>query len=612
MDKWLKTFQAKKPRIGDENANTNISTTNQQQMHSESIPSTSATIDSKNSTISILQGKTNSDSTHRMNLSKKQRNYQAEYLKYGFTSIMIKNIPRPKCLLCLEILANDSMKPSRLSRHLITKHPEHEKKPVEFFTRCLKSCDVQSNTLRKFTKLNDKCLEASLEVSYLIAKNKKPHTIGETLILPAALKMVEMIHGTEYAEKLKSIPLSAKTVKNRIERIADDLKKQVIEKMLLCGKFAIQLDESTDVSNMSQLLVFTRFVFNTEIFEELLFCEPLKERCTGQDIFLTVNDFFNANNISWKNCLSITSDGAAALTGIKKGFKGKVIEIAPHVIFIHCIIHRQAIAAKKLEPKLHEVFQEVISVVNYIKARPLNSRIFSILCNEMGSTHENLLYYTPVRWLSRGKVLSRVVELKDELRIFFTEKQNFSSKFKDFFYDEKWLSLVCYLGDIFEKINILNLALQNKGNVLTMYAKVIAFRKKLAQWREHFDNGHLEMFPSFCDFITENSINITETKNIIHVHLKNLEAEFFELFKHISNENCQWVLNPFLDTAKIDHRPIILQEQLIEIREDVNLKVAFEEKELHIWWLNLKNEYLDLSNIANDALLPFGPHICVK
>lgn len=52
------------------------------------------------------------------------------------------------------------------------------------------------------------------------------------------------------------------------------------------------------VSNTSQLMVFNRFCFNKEI-RELLFCEPLKERCTGEDISSTVNDFFNKNNVLW-------------------------------------------------------------------------------------------------------------------------------------------------------------------------------------------------------------------------------------------------------------------------------------------------------------------------
>jgi hypothetical protein len=50
-----------------------------------------------------------------------------------------------------------------------------------------------------------KALLASFEVSYLIVKRKK------TLLLPAAMKMCEIMHGENYGEALKTIPLSNKT-----------------------------------------------------------------------------------------------------------------------------------------------------------------------------------------------------------------------------------------------------------------------------------------------------------------------------------------------------------------------------------------------------------------
>lgn len=88
----------------------------------------------------------------------------------------------------------------------------------------------------------------------------------------------------------------------------------------------MQLGESTDVSNVSQFMVFAGFCFNNEI-DKVLFCEPLKEKCTGEDTFSTVSDFFNKSNILWKNRVSVTTNGVAALTGIKNVFQGKVTEL---------------------------------------------------------------------------------------------------------------------------------------------------------------------------------------------------------------------------------------------------------------------------------------------
>lgn len=43
-----------------------------------------------------------------------------------------------------------------------------------------------------------------------------------------------------------------------------------------CNFFALQIDESTDIINMAQLMVFIHFDRNDEIIEEFLFCKPLK------------------------------------------------------------------------------------------------------------------------------------------------------------------------------------------------------------------------------------------------------------------------------------------------------------------------------------------------
>jgi hypothetical protein len=54
---------------------------------------------------------------------------------------------------------------------------------------------------------------------YLIAKNKKPHTIGETSLLAATMKMCEIMHGEKYGDALKRVSVSDNTVTRRTECI---------------------------------------------------------------------------------------------------------------------------------------------------------------------------------------------------------------------------------------------------------------------------------------------------------------------------------------------------------------------------------------------------------
>lgn len=99
---------------------------------------------------------------------------------------------------------------------------------------------------------------------------------------------------------------------------------------------------------------------------------------------------------------------------------GKVCEVNPNLRTDHCLILREAIVAKSLPSPLKIVMDEVVKVVNFIKLRPLKMRLFNVLCQEMGSEHTTLLLHTEVRWLSRGKVLTRMFELKEEVLAFLT------------------------------------------------------------------------------------------------------------------------------------------------------------------------------------------------
>jgi len=173
------------------------------------------------------------------------------------------------------------------------------------------------------------------------------------------------------------------------------------------------------ITSFAQLLVYFRYIYKDKIEEDFLFCQPLEVRSTGNYIFVLINDFLEINEIPWSICVSICTDGAAALTGSKKGFKAKVLEVYSNIKFNHCMIHREALASKKLQPDVNKVLLNAIIVINFIKSKSLNSRLFTTLCNEMGSDHEKLLLHTEKRWLSRGKILLTFLNSEMKHEFFF-------------------------------------------------------------------------------------------------------------------------------------------------------------------------------------------------
>ena len=117
-----------------------------------------------------------------------------------------------------------------------------------------------------------------------------------------------------------------------------------------------------------------------------------------------------------------------------------------------------------------------MNVVNFIKARRLKARFFKKLCDDMGAEPSSLLYNSSAWWLSRGNVLSRTFELRQEIYIFLKEEGH---KYADEFSDKIFLIKLAYLCDIFEKLNTMNTSLQgNNTHILKSMDKITAFIKK--------------------------------------------------------------------------------------------------------------------------------------
>ncbi|XP_076037090.1 zinc finger BED domain-containing protein 5-like [Oratosquilla oratoria] len=403
----------------------------------------------------------------RIRTMRKVRKYDDSYIKFGF----IENKDgKPKCVICLQVLSNDAMKPSKLRRHLETKHPDCAQKSKSFFERKREVYHQQQTMMTGFTTIPQKAQRASYLTAQRIARSKKPHTIGEELVLPAAVEICEVMIGKEAASTLKCTPLSNDTVRRRIEDMSCDIKSQLVTRLRACP-FSIQLDESTDVLNCVQLIVFVRYPWNGHFVEDFLFCKMVPGQTTGEQIFNILDNFMTETKLNWENCIAVCTDGAAAMTGCKSGVVARIKRMNPQIVATHCMLHREALASKDMAPDLHSVLSTVVhDVVHYVKSRPLQSWLFSQLCNEMGAGHDTLLFHPEVRWLSRGKVLQRVFELRTELCDFLKDAKPPTAMLLS---DPRWVAQLAYLADMFNIMNELNLSMQGG------YASVLEVSDKI-------------------------------------------------------------------------------------------------------------------------------------
>ncbi|KAM9319784.1 zinc finger BED domain-containing protein 5-like [Gastrophryne carolinensis] len=504
------------------------------------------------------------------------RQYSESYLSFGFFT-GDATAPTPLCLVCGEKLSNSAMVPSKLKRHLQTKHPSVQNKPMEYFVRLRTNNEKCATFLRKSTKVNERALKASYLVAELIAKSKKSHTIAETLILPACKAIVNEMLSPDSA---KELALSDNTIARRIDDMSVDIETVVLEKVRISKKFALQLDESTDISGHCQLLANVRFVDGDAIRENFLFCKALPEKSTGEVIFQVTSEYLEKSKLTWENCTGVCTDGAAAMVGHIKGF---------------------ALVAKTLPADLDPVLDDVVRIVNFVKTRPLRSRLFASLCTEMGAEHKILLLHTEVRWLSSGKVLARMYELREELKIFLTNER---SDFSKLLASDAWCAKLAYLADIFQYLNELNTRMQGQNeNLLTSTDKMTGFCLKVQLWQQHVQRGNLEMFPLTEKLHDDNTAALCE---VIGRHLKIPEKLSF-YFSSAFTECLDWVRDPY-SSLSVAGKDMTLkeQEELIDLKQDRSLKLKFADLPLDSFWLSVAKEFPILANKAILILLPFS------
>ena len=130
---------------------------------------------------------------------------------------------------------NDAMRPSTLKQYLITAHSTFADKLKAFFVM---KCDSLKKTKLDISGMlqqrTSNVVEASYEIAMFIAKNKKSHSIGESLVKPSMLLAAEPVLGKNKATSLFQISLANDTVKGRIDQGKDHLLDQIKRVSIFC------------------------------------------------------------------------------------------------------------------------------------------------------------------------------------------------------------------------------------------------------------------------------------------------------------------------------------------------------------------------------------------
>lgn len=526
--------------------------------------------------------------------------------KYG----VIKQNDKALCCICKEMIIARSY---NINRHFVSNHNDlcsmTEDEKCEIIRREVRQQKRQIINFKTMFKPRNNISAASFHVSHTIAQHGKPLSDGdylkEAFINCSESLFEDFPNKNDILKRINELPVARNTVKDRIIAMDKDVTDQLLIDLRNAGMFSICLDESTDVTSAARLAVIARFPSGNIIKEELIKLMTLSEKTRGQDIMNELKKEFIELGINFKNIVSVTTDGAPNMIGKHLGFVQLLKQEVNHnLVEFHCIIHQEALCAKSTFKSLEKVMVLVTKIVNFIVAHALNKRQFTKLLNAVDSQFSGLLMYNSVRWLSRGQVLNRFVELLEEIRCFLIEKGHEYSELTDI----NWLNDLHFFADFTLHYNSLNTKLQGCGNVaLTMFGHIKAFEKKLVIFSRDLETNKMKYFPllekHFANYnLTDNAEekeNLLNKYSCIIKYAKQSLSERFFQFRELDT-TLQFILFPntiqfedlkltnfdWLDLGNLEMELIEFQESAVWKTKFIDMNQKLQEDEIK---LSMKN-----------------------
>lgn len=164
-----------------------------------------------------------------------------------------------------------------------------------------------------------------------------------------------------------------------------------------------------------------------EVSTRLLSAASLDKAATGVNISNLLLEEFEKLGVTqetWKrNCLSLGTDNAPTMVGLKDGMLGNLRKVSPDLIGMGCPCHLINIAAQRASETLPVAVDELLTDIFYYleksKKRKQSLQQFQQLCDV---DTKKILKHVCTRWLSLGPCLERLTENWIPLLHFFEKE----------------------------------------------------------------------------------------------------------------------------------------------------------------------------------------------
>ncbi|GFX95071.1 general transcription factor II-I repeat domain-containing protein 2A [Trichonephila clavipes] len=204
---------------------------------------------------------------------------------------------------------------SSVKRHFETNHKyfceKSEPEQKELIASAIKNRNKQSTSMFKYVSKNCHTSAASYSAANAIARHDKPFQEGEFLkeawLACAPSLFDDFDTKDKIIQRIKDVPLSRNTMKDRILKLAENVTDQQKKDINSAPFISLCLDESIDTTKSARLAVFARYCVENIIKEELIAITSLLTTTKGTDICTAVRNSLAEKEIDLKKIVSVTT-----------------------------------------------------------------------------------------------------------------------------------------------------------------------------------------------------------------------------------------------------------------------------------------------------------------
>lgn len=208
--------------------------------------------------------------------------------------------------------------------------------------------------------------------------------------------------------------------------------REEIAKICKENAFSLLIDESTDISVSQILAVMVRYFDQKKgkVCDVLLDIVEVQD-ASGEGLFTAVKNLLASKDIPLQNIIGFASDNCSAMLGTNNGFQAFLKREVPSVFILGCTCHSFALCASHACFHLPSFLEQFLrDVCCYFARSSKRNHQFQLIQDIVHSPKHRMLKMSQTRWLSRGQVITRIIEQWDALKLFFeAEMRTESVKF---------------------------------------------------------------------------------------------------------------------------------------------------------------------------------------